>query len=281
MPVYDFHCHSDQSDGALSPEALVSRAKEFGVTHLALTDHDSIAGLARAQAQAIIERVHMISGIEFSSQWAGCGVHVVGLNIDTTSKPLLDAIAQQARVRVDRAALIAEKLHKAGIEGALEGAEAYAKGGAIGRPHFAQYMVEVGAVANMAQAFKRYLGAGKIGDVKSGWPETEEVVEWIVEAGGIAVLAHPAKYKMTRSKLCRLTESFAEAGGGAIEVLSGKQPVGLAENLAKIANQFNLAGSCGSDFHTPGQPWQELGCASTLPSTVQPVWKLIPHLSSL
>ncbi|WP_075187981.1 PHP domain-containing protein [Teredinibacter haidensis] len=272
--VYDLHCHSDQSDGALSPEDLVSRAKERQVTALALTDHDTIAGIERARNCARREGIDLIAGIEFSSQWSGRGIHVVGLNIDTGNMVLLKALEKQARVREERAVNIGERLAKCGIQDAYEGAKAYAGDAAVGRPHFAQYLVDTGAVTSFKQAFKRYLGAGKTGDVKSGWPEVAEVVEWILAADGVAVLAHPAKYNMTRTKLCYLTEAFAEAGGQAIEVVSGKQPVGLAENLAKIALQYQLAASCGSDFHVPGQPWQELGCASRLPADVQPVWEL-------
>jgi Predicted metal-dependent phosphoesterases (PHP family) len=273
-PVYDLHCHSDQSDGALSPEEVVIRAAERNVTCLALTDHDTINGLARAKQQSERTGIDLVAGIEFSSQWMGKNVHIVGLNFDISNASLQQAVLSQERARESRAEIIATKLEKAGIASALEGAKSYTNGGAVGRPHFARYLVEQGVVSNISQAFKRYLGAGKMGDVKSNWPEIAEVVGWITQAGGTAVLAHPAKYKMTRTKLCLLTEQFADVGGGAIEVVSGKQPVGLAGNLAKIANQFKLAGSSGSDFHVPGQPWQELGCADRLPSTVQPVWDL-------
>jgi len=275
MPsVYDLHCHSDQSDGVLAPEALVTRAKAQGVDCLALTDHDSVAGIAKAREQASIEGLSLISGIEFSSQWMGRGVHIVGLAIDAASDAITHAVSEQTRIRHARAVTIAERLQKAGLPDVLSGAKQLAEGGVIGRPHIARYLVDIGQVSTVNQAFKRYLGTGKIGDVKNVWPDMDTVVAWIRASGGIAVLAHPAKYKLTRTKLCELSADFTEAGGQAIEVVSGKQPVGLAENLAKIAQLFNLAGSCGSDFHVPGQAWQELGRFSAFPTGIQPVWEL-------
>lgn len=279
VQVYDFHCHSDQSDGALSPENLVDRAKDRGVNYLALTDHDTVAGIARASARAAQADITLIAGIELSTQWQGRGVHIVGLDIDVTAPAIINAVEQQSHARELRAITIAERLSKVGIDGALEGARSFAGDAKLGRPHFARYLVASGVVANFNQAFKRFLGAGKPGDVKSPWPEIADAVRWIREAGGVAVLAHPAKYKLTRTKLCVLTQLFVEAGGQAIEVVSGKQPVGLAENLAKIANQFQLAASCGSDFHVPDQPWQELGCGSLLPVGVRPVWELLLSLT--
>jgi predicted metal-dependent phosphoesterase TrpH len=146
----------------------------------------------------------------------------------------------------------------------------------LGRPHFAQYLVAVGAVKDVASAFKRYLGAGKIGDVKQCWPLVDEAVSWIKSAGGLAVIAHPDKYDMTRSKLCQLLGQFKEAGGHAIEVISGKQINSVTDKLARLAQQFDLAASCGSDFHIPNQPWQELGAFGKLPDFCQPVWQLLP-----
>lgn len=275
--VYDYHCHSDQSDGALSPELLVQRAKQMGVDSLALTDHDTIAGVSRAAAEALKQGIELISGIEISSQWQGRGIHIVGLNIDIDAPVIVAAAQSQAEVRRQRAQTIAERLAKVGVSDALAGASRFAGNAEIGRPHFARFLVESGSVSNFNQAFKRYLGAGRLGDVKNNWPQLQQAVGWILDAGGIPVLAHPAKYKMTRTKLCVLTQAFKEAGGLAIEVVSGKQPVGLAENLARIALQYQLAVSCGSDFHVPDQPWQELGCGGVLnlSSELKPVWALM------
>lgn len=284
--IYDLHCHSNLSDGILSPEALVSRAKTQKVTTLSLTDHDTLAGVQRAQAQSLIEGIEFIPGIEFSSLWAGRGVHIVGLNIDPSAKSIVDAVFHQRKVRMDRAVEIGLRLENHGIESAYIGAKRIAdadrgtdlvsditaEDGVLGRPHFAKYLVQEGYVSNMNQAFKRYLGAGKPGDIKQVWPEIGDVVEWINGSGGCAVLAHPLKYKMTRTKLRALVSDFADVGGGALELISGKQPPGQAEDMAKIAIKYDLKGSCGSDFHVPGQAWQELGAFGQMPRSVEPVW---------
>ncbi len=272
--MYDLHCHSDQSDGILSPEQLVSRAKANNVAVLALTDHDTVKGVARAKAQAEAEGISLVTGIEFSSQWQGRGVHIVGLAIDLQSPVLFQAIEHQGQVREERARQIAGKLERMGIPGALEGARQRASGDQVGRPHFARFLVDEGYTANINQAFKRYLGAGKPGDIKQDWPDFAQVIEWIRGAGGVAVLAHPAKYKMTRSKLCAMVRHFVDSGGQAIEIICSKQPPDITANLVKIAEKFELHGSCGSDFHGPGQHWQELGSFGRMPSQVPPVWEL-------
>ena len=277
--TYDLHCHSNCSDGILSPEELVSRAKLKEVQVLALTDHDTVSGYDRAAAQAEQEGIELIAGVEFSSVWNGRGVHIVGLNLDMSSPILKTAIHYQAKARIDRAELIAEKLHKHGIKDALEGAKRYADGGSIGRPHFAKHLVEAGYVTNMNQAFKRYLGAGKPGDVKQSWPEIEQIVDWVTGAAGVAVLAHPAKYDMTRTKLCSLVEQFKSVGGKAIEIVSGKQEKAITDNLVKIANKYELFGSCGSDFHSPVGAWQELGGFGAMPDSVPAVWQCWEHAS--
>ncbi len=269
---YDLHCHTSFSDGILSPEELVSRAKLKDVSVLAITDHDTLSSYERASTQAAKENLELVTGIEFSSEWSGIGVHIVGLNIDLNEPVLLKAISNQEQARDERAEIIASKLAKKGIDGALEGAKRYAGGGVIGRPHFAKYMVEIGAVSSVNAAFKRYLGAGKVGDVKTNWPEIHEVINWVAAAKGTAVLAHPTKYNMTRTKLCRLTEDFSACGGEAIEIISGKQTPDVTANVANIARRFGLKGSCGSDFHAPNCAWQELGSFGTMPSDIEPVW---------
>lgn len=271
---YDLHCHSVYSDGRLTPSDLLARASECGVDVLSLTDHDTLMGYEALYEVSNQYDIEIIPGIEFSSQWQGIGVHIVGLNVDIENEGLQQAIARQEVSRSDRAVEIGRRLEKIGVKDALAGAKAIAGDGVVGRPHFARYLVEIGEVANFNQAFKRYLGAGKPGDVKQNWPEIEEVVKWIVEGGGSAVLAHPAKYSMTRSKLCRLVADFTEAGGVAMEVISGKQTEAQTLDLVKIANKFGLASSCGSDFHTPGAPWQELGSFGRLPPAAMPVWSL-------
>ncbi len=272
---FDLHCHSHFSDGILSPEMLVARAKEREVDVLALTDHDTIAGLSLAQKAAGECGITLINGIEFSSQWGKGGVHIVGLGFKLDSPELNAAIDAQNAARSGRAEQIAVKLAKAGITGSLEGAQALAGDAFVGRPHFAQYLVNVGAVSNINAAFKKYLGTGKSADVKYQWPNMVTIIDWIHAAGGVAVLAHPCKYDLTRTKMCALIKDFAAAGGDALEVVSGMQAHPVTEDLAKIAAANNLAASCGSDFHMPGQAWQELGCFPKLPDTCRPVWSLL------
>ncbi|MBR9912049.1 MAG: PHP domain-containing protein [Gammaproteobacteria bacterium] len=271
-PLFDLHSHSLHSDGILRPQAVVSRAKENGVTTLAITDHDSISGLAEARVAAAALDMQFINGIELSCLWDGVGVHVVGLNFDTGSDVLLAAIEGQGRARVERAVMIAERLARLGIADALAGAQEIAGIGAIGRPHFAQLLVNRGLVPNTSAAFKRYLGAGKPGDVKQLWPPVARAVEWINAAGGVAVLAHPEKYKMTRSKLRRLLTEFRAAGGQAMEVVSGRQAPDVTRSMAQLAAEFGLYASCGSDFHDPAQAWQDLGRFEPLPASCEPVW---------
>ena len=252
--IYDLHTHSNASDGFLSPQALIERAMTKGVGAIALTDHDTLAGQAEAQLAAETAGIQLISGIEFSTQWLGRSIHVVGLGFDPAAPSLVEGIARQSISRTERARTIGEKLAKVGIGNAYAGALAIAGDSVLGRPHFAQYLVAEGAVKDVASAFKRYLGAGKIGDVKQQWPTVDEAVHWIKAAGGVAVIAHPDKYDMTRSKLCQLLGLFKEAGGDALEVISGKQINTVTDKLARLAGQFSLAASCGSDFHMPNQP---------------------------
>ena len=275
--IFDLHCHTHFSDGLLSPEAVVARAKERGVSVLAITDHDTIAALGIAQKAASDVGISLITGIEFSSQWGRGGVHIVGLGVDVKSPVLIDAVKFQEDARNARALAIADRLSKAGYPGALQGAQTIAGEGALGRPHFAQYLVSIGAVKNINAAFKKYLGAGKPADVKYQWPLMDQVIGWVHAAGGVAVLAHPAKYELTRTKMCAMVDSFVAAGGDAIEVISGLQPAAMTEDLLRIANQRSLYASCGSDFHVPDQPWQELGSFGCLPTAAKPVWELLGY----
>ncbi|TQV78270.1 PHP domain-containing protein [Exilibacterium tricleocarpae] len=274
MPLVDLHTHSTASDGILSPENLVSRAKSKGVEVLALTDHDTLAGVAAATAAAAAAGLKLIAGIELSSQWRGRGIHIVGLNVDTGHPAMAEARRHQLQVREERATRIADKLAKYGFEGTLAGARRWAGEAAVGRPHFARYLEEAGHVGSVNEAFKKYLGAGKPGDIKEMWPAMDRVVGWISAAGGVAVLAHPDKYQLTRTRLVALLEDFCEGGGRALEVISGFQQQRLTLELAELARRFELHVSCGSDFHVPDQPWQELGACGTLPPDCPPVWAL-------
>lgn len=270
----DLHCHSLASDGALQPRDVLLRAHENGVEMLALTDHDTLAGLVEAGQAADELGVEFVSGIEISSQWSGVGIHVVGLAIDTQNGVLMTALDAQAMKREQRAEEIGRRLAKKGLVGCHEGAKRIAGNSQIGRPHFARFMVEQGYVEDHSSAFDKYLGAGKVGDVKSQWPELDEVVSWIHAAGGYAVLAHPDKYKLTRMKLKRLLSYFKEVGGDAIEVVSGSQNKDVTDYFARLCREFGFYASCGSDFHNPNTQWCDLGKVDPLPKSCNPIWSL-------
>ena len=268
----DLHCHSTASDGALSPSALLERASERGVSHLALTDHDTIAGLAEAGRAAQQLGIVLVPGVELSCLWKSRTIHVVGLDFDPGDTGFLGALEHQNENRWARARMIADRLDRLGVDGLLDKATAAAGGDVPGRPHFAEVLVGEGVVRNAAQAFKRYLGNGKAGDVKAYWPELPEVVRWINEAGGIAVLAHPRKYQLTATKLRELTADFRRAGGQAIEVSTSGQSSGDLGFLAELCRKEQLLASQGSDFHFPGAPWCELGRNMKMPDGLEPVW---------
>jgi len=274
--LYDLHCHSTASDGKLSPQDLCARAIANGVTHLAITDHDTLAGWQSfSQLPADIS---LISGIEYSCVWSGMTIHIVGLGFDPSHAVMQSGLAIQADARDKRSLIIAERLEKLGFKGAFAAAREYAGVNQIGRPHFARFLLEKNHVNSINQAFDRYLGAGKPGDVKALWPELEMAVHWITESGGIAVLAHPARYKMTNMKLRRLIMAFKAAGGSAMEVVSGSQSRHVTSHMAQLCDDYDLLASQGSDFHGPGSPWQELGRFDELPKRCRPVWEQLPML---
>ncbi|MDH4046603.1 MAG: PHP domain-containing protein [Gammaproteobacteria bacterium] len=269
--IFDLHSHTTASDGELTPLALISRARENGVACLAITDHDTIDAYGEFDCD-LIDGVMLCPGVELSANWHGRSVHVVGLRIRLESSSLLKELEAQQNSRVERAEQIAGRLEKKGFDHAMEGARAFAGGDNIGRPHFAKFLVSIAAVRDERQAFKRYLGRGKIGDIQRGWPPVASVTSWIRDAGGMAVLAHPAHYRLTNTKLGVLADEFVEAGGTAMEVVSGKQSPELTRKLAELAAEKGLLASTGSDFHRPGAAWSELGRQTALPSHLKPVW---------
>jgi predicted metal-dependent phosphoesterase TrpH len=272
LVIADLHSHTTASDGILRPNELVSRAKLHGVDLLAITDHDTLAGLPEAIEAAKNCGLRLVAGIEISCLWQGRGVHIVGLNVDTSNSDLLAGVAEQATVRKSRARLIAERLEKIGCVGVYDGAKAIAGEAEIGRPHIAKYLVEHGFVTSVDQAFSRYLGAGKLGDVKQNWPQISQAIQWIHAAGGRAVVAHPVKYKLTLTKLRQLLTDFKACGGDALEVISGIQTPNITRDLGSLCQQFELLASCGSDFHYPNAGWQELGSFGKLAPELNPVW---------
>tara|TARA_R100001480_G_scaffold3576_20_gene9331 strand:- start:672 stop:1538 length:867 start_codon:yes stop_codon:yes gene_type:complete len=273
--LIDFHTHTTASDGALSPVALLERARDRGIRLLAITDHDTVAGYRAVAAEynATAGEMRVVPGVELSCVWSGVTVHVVGLGMDCDHPVLAAGLARLAAARSERARVIAERLAKLGFPGALQGALAEAGESQVGRPHFAAWMVTRGHVSSVAKAFDRYLGQGKPGDVKAFWPELAEVTAWIVAAGGVAVLAHPLKYKLTRSKLRRLVADFTSAGGNAVEILNGRQTPDQSRQLRQLALETGLEVSAGSDFHQDAAWGAEVGVELRHLGGLRGVWQ--------
>lgn len=272
MTCYDLHTHSTASDGSLNPEELVARAIEQDVDVLALTDHDGTEGIKEAEQAAKLGNLTLIAGVEISVTWDKNTVHILGLNIDSDTDSLQQGLTKLRDYRIGRAQEIARRLDKSGISGALEGARKYASDIMLGRVHFAKFLVEQGYSKNINDVFKRYLVRNKPGYVPGEWASLADAVNWINEAGGQAVIAHPARYRITATKLRRLITEFKEIGGVGFEVVSGRQHPEEIKTLARIAEQFELLASCGSDFHTPDNSWIELGRLSPLPPSCVPIW---------
>ena len=271
-PVYDLHCHSTASDGALSPTELVRRAQNQGVTDLALTDHDTIAGLSEAAAAAHEAGIRLINGIELSASYHNQCLHIVGLNINPAHNGLQAGIAEQHHLRSQRAQAIAEKLAKKGIQGAYEAVSLAAGHGEITRLHFADFLVAQSHVKTQQEAFDHYLSRGKSAFVPTQWASLEQTIHWINEAGGIAVLAHPLRYKLSHKWINKVLDAFKQAGGIGVEVVTGRASVDDIRNSQQYALRHRLLASVGSDFHSPDNPWVELGRLAPLPAGLNPVW---------
>ncbi len=268
--IYDLHSHSSASDGALEPDALLLHAAESGVDALAITDHDTLAAFGRIDSPFPVPR--LIPGIELSTTWRNIGVHIVGLNVDPASEILRRGVRKQQQSRSERAHIIARRLCSKGLPNMLDAVLQIADGEPACRPHFAEYLVSSGIAKDTKAAFRKYLGAGKPGDVRHCWASLPEVVSWIVQSGGTAVLAHPAKYRLTKTKLRDLASDFRGAGGTAIEVVCGQQSPNTTTHLAQLSRDLDLAASCGSDFHSSDNCWSRPGGFPPLPNDVRPVW---------
>lgn len=274
MSRFDLHSHSTFSDGLLAPAALVARAAARGVDVLALTDHDGVGGLAEARASAAAAGIKLVCGSEVSVSWEKLTIHVVGLAIDPANARLTEGLAAIRAGRSTRARRIGESLAAAGIPGAYEGAMKYVTSERlVSRTHFARYLVEAGVVREVKDVFKRYLNPGKPGHVEHAWATLPQAIEWIHAAGGQAVLAHPGRYKVSKTGMRRLLTAFRAAGGDALEVLSASHTPEQFTEFATYARLFDLRGSTGSDYHGPGESWLDLGGLPPLPSGVVPVWK--------
>ena len=272
----DLHCHSTISDGTLTPEALAQRAKANGVALWALTDHDEIGGQQRAAAAAAALDLPYLTGVEISVTFIQQTVHIVGLGFDPNNEALQRGLEQTRGGRGQRAMEMAESLATVGIHGTYEGALKYAGNHAlISRTHFARFMVETGVCRETNEVFRKYLTEGKPGYVEHRWASLKDAVGWITAAGGVAVIAHPARYKFSANEEYALFSEFKTHGGQGVEVVTGSHTAAEYLIYADTAREFGLAASRGSDFHSPNESHTELGTLPPLPAKLTPVWDLL------
>ena len=276
----DLHCHSNVSDGTLDPDVLARRAANNGVDLWALTDHDEVGGIkvARQAAQAL--GMTFVAGVEVSVTWASRTVHIVGLGVDENHTQLLKGLEQTRAGRMVRGEAIGEKLHALGMPGTFEGALALAGNvQLLSRTHFARYLVDQGYAQSMQAVFNQYLGDDGVANVPTRWADLEQAVDWIRDAGGVAVLAHPGRYKYSEMQFDALYRQFKACGGMAIEVHTGSHTPLQFPKYAQIARDYGFLASCGSDFHGPEESRHDLGSMPALPNDLEPVWSALPsHL---
>lgn len=270
--VYDLHAHTTASDGSLTPTELVAYAAETGTNVLAVTDHDVTSGLAEAMTAATDAGIQVIPGIEISVTWSYQTIHVIGLHINPENSTLQAGLAKLKSFRVRRAEEIARRLEKVGINGALEGAKKFAQGEIISRTHFARFLVDSGVSPNMKHVFKHYLVRNKPGYVPGEWAQLEEAVNWIRAADGLAVIAHPARYQLSASRLRHLLSAFRDCGGVGIEVVSGSHTSNDVQRFTDLADYFGLYSSRGSDYHGPEASYMDPARLPELPEICRPVW---------
>ena len=272
----DLHCHSVVSDGTLTPEALAARAMANGVDLWALTDHDEIGGQARAAAAAAALGLDYLTGVEISITFLSQTVHIVGLGFDADDPQLWHGLQRTRGGRAQRAREMSNDLARVGIEGAFEGALHYAGNhDLISRTHFARFLVETGVCKDTYEVFRKYLTEGKPGYVEHRWATLKDAVTWITQAGGVAVIAHPARYKFTANEEFALFTEFKGHGGQGVEVVTGSHSNAESVVYAETAREFGLAASRGSDFHSPDESRIDLGTLPALPSQLTPVWTLL------
>jgi predicted metal-dependent phosphoesterase TrpH len=278
----DLHCHSVVSDGTLTPVEVVERAARNGVQILALTDHDELGGLAQAQGRAQELGLQFVPGVEVSVTWSDETIHIVGLRLDYLNPALADGLYKTRNGRDQRALEIAESLAAVGIPDAYEGALRFAGNPElISRSHFARYIVETGVCQTVQEVFQRYLIEGKPGYVPHRWAKLADAVTWIRSAGGTAVMAHPGRYKLSDLCMDQMIREFCDAGGEAIEVVSGSHTPSQYGEFAATALRFGLMASRGSDFHGPGESRHDLGSMPPLPKSLRPGWHDWPEAAAL
>lgn len=272
----DLHCHSIVSDGTLSPEALAARASANGVELWALTDHDELDGQQRALAAAKAHGMQYLTGTEISVTFIGHTVHIVGLGFDPEDRQLRDGLRQTRGGRGQRAMEMSEGLAKVGIKDAYTGALKFVGNPElISRTHFARFLVESGVCKDTNEVFRKYLTEGKPGFVPHRWASLKDAVTWITQAGGMAVIAHPARYKLSANEEFALFTEFKGHGGQGVEVVTGSHTPAEYQTYASTAREFGLAASRGSDFHSPDESHTELGTLPYLPGNLTAVWELL------
>ena len=272
----DLHCHSVVSDGTLTPEALAQRASANGVELWALTDHDEVGGQARAAVAAKALGMKYLTGVEISVTFLGQTVHILGFGFDADNTQLVQGLQQTRGGRGERAKEMSDGLAKVGIKGAYEGALKFVGNPElISRTHFARYLVESGVCKETNEVFRKYLTEGKPGFVPHRWATLKDAVTWIVQAGGMAVIAHPARYKFTPVEEFALFTEFKGFGGQGVEVVTGSHTPAEYVTYAETAKEFGLAASRGSDFHSPDESHTELGTLPYLPGHLTPVWEVL------
>ena len=274
----DLHCHSVVSDGTLTPEALAARAKANGVELWALTDHDEVGGQARAAAAAKAQGMKYLTGTEISVTFANQTVHIVGLGFDAEDPRIVQGLHRTRGGRSERAQEMSEGLAQVGIHGAYEGALKYVGNPElISRTHFARFLVEAGVCQDTPEVFRNYLTEGKPGFVPHRWASLKDAVQWITQAGGAAVIAHPGRYNFTANEEYALFTEFKAHGGQGVEVVTGSHTPPEYLKYADMAREFNLVASRGSDFHSPDESRIDLGTLPWLPGQLTPVWELLSH----
>ncbi len=274
--VYDLHTHTTASDGELSPEALIIKAKESGIDVIAITDHDTTTGIPGAEAEAHRQNIRLLAGVELSISWMNRNFHIVGLNIDPDNAALKEALKNTNELREQRAIEIGKKLDKHGVTNTYHEAKELAGIHTITRSHFARVLIQQGFVKDTKEAFKKYLVRNKPGFVKTEWIEMETGLGLIKQSGGVAVLAHPMRYKVTANQLGKFLLAFREAGGEGIEVVTGSSNADEIKTTSAYAEHFQLTGSAGSDFHGYDNTWNKLGQLAPMPKSVTPVWENRP-----
>ncbi|SBT04918.1 Protein TrpH [Candidatus Accumulibacter aalborgensis] len=274
VPNCDLHCHSTCSDGLLSAPEVARRAAANGVDMLALTDHDALDGLPGARAAANDVGMAFVNGVEISIEWEALQIHILGFAFDLGDQTLNAGLASVRSGRIERARQMSAALEKVGIGGAFDGAMRHAANpNLISRSHFGRYLVEAGVCKDLRSVFESYLVPGRPGYVDHRWATLADSVRWILGAGGVAAVAHPGRYKLSRADMRRFLAEFKDLGGQAIEVMSGSHTPELVDTYARLAREYAFLASRGSDFHGPGESYVDLGKLAPLPDGLKPVWE--------